>query len=140
MSSHAVNRRLTWNSFPERQDTETAEDLTFHFTVANNSPDIILDSPCSPHGSATDFYGSCVFRQEFDHSMKRSFNQRTLVLITTHEFPAFFVHLLKQMTSSGVISDPTTLETAYNQMLTWPPPSLGKHELPFMGSMLTLEM
>ncbi|KAF2807881.1 uncharacterized protein BDZ99DRAFT_67964 [Mytilinidion resinicola] len=131
---------ICFNSFPERQDTETAADLTFHFTIPNNSPDISLDSPCSPHGSATEFYGNAVFRQEYDHSMKRSFNQRTLVMITTHEFPAFFIHLLKEMTSSGVISDPTALETAHNQMLTWAPPSLGKHELPFMGSMLTLEI
>ncbi|OCK81219.1 hypothetical protein K432DRAFT_296062 [Lepidopterella palustris CBS 459.81] len=131
---------ICFNSFPERQDTETAEDLTFHFTIDNNSPDVSLGSPCPPYGSATTFYGCCVFRQEFDHSMKRSFNQRTLVLISNHEFPAFFLYILKQMTFSGVIGDPTALEAAYTQMLTWPAPSLGRHRLPFMGSLITLEI
>ena len=127
-------------SFPERQDTETTEDLVFNFTIANNSPEISLSSPSAPHGSPTQFYGCCVFRQELDHSEKRSFNQRSLVLISNHEFPAFFAHLLKQMTATGAISDPSALEAAYSQMRNWPSPRLGRHELPFLGSMITLEM
>ncbi|KAF2197520.1 DUF1630-domain-containing protein [Delitschia confertaspora ATCC 74209] len=131
---------ICFNSFPERQDSETAEDLVFNFTIANNSPDVSLESPCAPHGSPTNFHGCCVFRQELDHSMKRSFNQRSLVLISTHEFPSLFAHMLKQMTVTGVISDPAVLEAVYSQMVAWPTPSLGKHELPFLGSMITLEI
>jgi hypothetical protein len=104
-------------SFPEQQNTETAEDLAFNFAVTNNSPDIKLASPNAPHGSADTFYGTCVFRQEFDHSMKRSFNQRTLVMISHHNFPSFHHRLLQKMTETGVISDPVTLQAAYNQML-----------------------
>lgn len=44
------------------------------------------------------------------------------------------------MTESGVISDPTTLEAAYTQMTAWPPPSLGRHELPFLGSLIILDI
>ena len=62
------------------------------------------------------------------------------MLISNHEFTSFFLHLLKQITSSGVISDPAALEAAYSQMLAWPVPSLGRHELPFMGSTITLEV
>jgi len=129
-----------FNSFPERQDTETAEDLTFHFTVRNHSPDILLSSPYSPHGSASTFFGYCVFRQEMDQTMKRSFNQRTLVLISNHDFPGLFFRMLHQMTSSGMISDPNALEAAFTHVSSWPPPSIGRHELPFLGSMIELDI
>jgi hypothetical protein len=127
-------------SFPEQQNTETAEDLAFNFAITNNSPDVKLSSPNAPHGSADTFYGSCVFRQEFDDSMKRSFNQRTLVLISHHNFTSFHNQLLQRMTESGLISDPTTLEAAYTEMSSWAPPALGRHDLPFLGSMLALDI
>lgn len=44
------------------------------------------------------------------------------------------------MTETGVISDPTTLEAAFTQMEAWPPPRLGRHDLPFLGKMLTLDV
>jgi hypothetical protein len=103
-------------SFPEQQNTETAEDLAFNFTVTNNSPDLKLGSPNSPHGSADLFFASCVFRQEFDDTMKRSFNQRSLVMISHHNFTSFNNRILQVMTETGVISDPTTLEGAHAQM------------------------
>ncbi|KAH9864640.1 hypothetical protein J1614_010575 [Plenodomus biglobosus] len=131
---------ICFNSFPEQQNTETAEDLSFNFAITNNSPDIKLSSPNAPHGSADTFYGSCVFRQEFDDTMKRSFNQRTLVMISHHNFTAFYHQILQRMTESGVISDPTTLEAAFTQMGAWKPPCLGRHDLPFLGSVLTLDI
>ncbi|EAT89773.2 hypothetical protein SNOG_03042 [Parastagonospora nodorum SN15] len=51
--------------------------------------------------------------------MKRSFNQRTLVMISHHNFPSFHHQLLHKMTETGVISDPVTLQAAYNQMFAW---------------------
>ncbi|KAF1949283.1 hypothetical protein CC80DRAFT_497598 [Byssothecium circinans] len=131
---------ICFNSFPEQQNTETVDDLAFNFTIANNSPDIPLSSPQPPHASPDTFYAACVFRQEFDHTMKRSFNQRTLVLITNHNFHSFYSRILHQMTLSGHISDPATLEAAHSQMITWPAPSLGKQELPFLGSVVTLDV
>src|ERR1051326_5002324 len=113
----ACHRRMplidTSSSFPERHESETTGDLMFNFTIGNNSPDITLGSPHTPHGSPNYFFGSCVFRQEYDHSMKRSFNQRSLTLISNHDAPAFFLAMLKQLTASGLISDPSALEAAY---------------------------
>lgn len=131
---------IAFNAFPEQQNTETSDDMTFTFQISNNSPAIPLTSPQPPHGSPSKFYASCIFRQEYDDTIKRSFNQRTLVLISHHSFLAFHSQLLQRMTRSAVISDPTTLETAYAQMLAWPPPSLGRHELPFLGSLITLDI
>ncbi|KAL6157356.1 hypothetical protein ACJQWK_06509 [Exserohilum turcicum] len=131
---------ICFNSFPEQQNTETAEDLCYHFAITNNSPDIQITSPNAPHGSADTLYGSCVFRQEYDGSMKRSFNQRTLVLVSHHNFTSLNYRILHKMTESGYLSDPTTLEAAYSQMNTWMPPSVGRHDLPFMGTMLRLDI
>ncbi|KAF2746887.1 hypothetical protein M011DRAFT_494713 [Sporormia fimetaria CBS 119925] len=130
---------ICFNSFPE-QSAETAEDLSFCFAISNNSPEISLSSPHAPHGSSSTLYASCVFRQEFDDTMKRSFNQRSLVLLSHHNFPSFFQTLLRQMTKSSPICDPAILEAAYSQIITWPAPSLGRHELPFFGSIITLDI
>ncbi|KAL5118429.1 hypothetical protein ACEQ8H_003605 [Pleosporales sp. CAS-2024a] len=131
---------LCFNSFPEQQNTETAQDLAFTFAVPNNSPDVQLPAPCAPHGSPDTFYATCVFRQEFDHSRKRSFNQRTLVVVSHHNFPALHRRLLQQMTETGHISDPRTLHAAYNHMFAWRPPRVGRHELPFLASVITLDI
>ncbi|KAI8938966.1 hypothetical protein NX059_004814 [Plenodomus lindquistii] len=72
--------------------------------------------------------------------MKRSFNQRTLVLISHHNFTAFYHKVLQTMTASGVISDPKTLDAAFAQMDSWAPPHLGRHDLPFLGNMLVLDI
>ncbi|TKA67537.1 hypothetical protein B0A49_07620 [Cryomyces minteri] len=72
--------------------------------------------------------------------MKRRFAQKTLVLISTHEFPALFLRLLHQITSSGTIGNPTILEAAYVEMAKWPPPSHGRQQLPFLGSVIELDI
>ncbi|KAF4540936.1 Glycoside hydrolase clan GH-D [Lasiodiplodia theobromae] len=127
-------------TFPEQQTPEMGEDLSFQFSIRNRSPDVLLSSPCAPHGSPSTFYGSCLFRQEFDGTTKRSYNQKSLVLISNHNFPAFYMKLLQQMTSSGILCDPNTFEAACTQISAWPPPSIGRHELPFLGSLLVLEI
>jgi hypothetical protein len=114
--------------------------MTFNFVINNNSPDINLSSPNAPHGSPSKFYGCCIFRQEFDDRMKRRFNQRTLVIISHHPFLSFYTTLLHKMTETNVISDPTALEAAYSQMTAWPSPALGRLELPFLGSMISLDI
>lgn len=131
---------ICFNSFPERHDTEMHEDLCFQFSIHNGSPDIRLDSPCPPYGSPSELYGHCIFRQEYDHNTKRAFSQKSLVLISNHDFPAFYLDTLQKLTRSGLISDPNALEAACSQISSWLAPSVGKHELPFMGSLLMLEM
>ncbi|KAF2711431.1 hypothetical protein K504DRAFT_475286 [Pleomassaria siparia CBS 279.74] len=131
---------ICFNSFPEQQNTETAQDLTFNFNIGNNSPEINLSSPQAPYGSPNTFHGCCVFRQELDLTMKRSFNQRTLVLLSQHNFISFYSRLLHQITETGVLSDPTVLEEAYSQMHVWEAPSVGRHDLPFMGERIILDI
>lgn len=131
---------ICFNSFPERQDSETIEDAYFTYTLRNNSPDVMLDSPNAPYGSSTELYGHCVFRQQYDQMTKRSFNQKSLAIIANQPFPAFFLALLHKMAAAGDILDPTMLEAVYHQVSGWPVLSNGQHELPFMGSLISLEI
>jgi hypothetical protein len=131
---------ICFNSFPERQDTEISEDAYFHFVIRNNSPDISLQSPKAPYGSSSLFFGNSVFHQEFDSVTKRSFSQKALVIISNHDFPSFFKTLLQIVISSGFISDPTRLEAACSEISSWSAPTVGRQELPFLGTLLTLEM
>lgn len=131
---------ICFNSFPERQDSEFPEDAHFHFTIRNSSPDISLHSPSAPFGSSSLLFGSSVFRQEFDSVTKRSFSQRALVIISSHEFSSFFAEILRIVTKTEVISDPTRLEVACSEISKWPPPVIGRQRLPFLGTVLELEM
>lgn len=131
---------MCFNSFPERQDSEVIEDAYFTYTVRNTSHNIRLESPNSPHGSSTELYGSCVFRQQYDQMTKRSFNQKSLVIISNQPFSAFFLALLQKMAAAGNILEPSMLEAVHHQVSSWPAPSGGRHELPFMGSLILLEI
>ncbi|KAF2147450.1 uncharacterized protein K452DRAFT_217484 [Aplosporella prunicola CBS 121167] len=138
--SQADLSAICFNSFPEQHNAETLQGLSFQFTIRNRSPDILLSSPCSPYGSPSNLFGNCVFRQEFDQTTKRSFNQKSLVLISNHNFPAFYMRMLHQMALTGISLDPNIFEAACSQIAAWPPPSIGRHELPFMGSLLAVEI
>lgn len=137
---HYLTKVDLFQSFPERQDTEPSDDITFHFNVRNNSPDISLHSPGQPYGSSDTLFGTCLFRQEYDNMTKRSYNQKSLVLISTHEFPAFYTKLLEIVTDRGLISDPSRLEVVCSEMSTWGPPIIGNQTLPLLGYILPLEM
>ena len=81
-----------------------------------------------------------MFRQEYDRMTKRRFNQKSLVLVSNHDFPAFFMNLLRIVVTGSSIGDPTRLEVACSQIESWPPPVIGKQDLPFFGGMITLDM
>jgi hypothetical protein len=81
-----------------------------------------------------------VFRQEFDNMTKRSYNQKSLVLISNHDFPAFHGKILHIITDIGLISDPSRLEAVCSEISTWSPPSIGQQSLPLLGYILSLEM
>jgi hypothetical protein len=131
---------ICFNSFPERHDHEWTDDMYFTFTIRNNSEDISLMSPAPPYGSPDLFYGVSVFRQEHDSIMKRSYNQKSLVIISNHEFPALFMNMLRILTADGVISNLTRLEAACAQVQSWPAPKVGLQALPFLGTVFNVDV
>jgi hypothetical protein len=131
---------ICFNSFPERQDGETLDDMYFSFILKNTSPDINLSSPTPPYGSPNHFHGTTVFRQEHDELSKRSFNQKSLVLVSNQEFPALFINTLRAIATGAALGDLARLEAAFSQIESWPPPRIGKQDLPFLGGIIALEM
>lgn len=131
---------ICFNSFPERHDGDIQEDMYFNFTIRNNSPQINLSSPSPPYGSSDQIYGVSVFRQEYDATTKRSFNQKSLVIMSSHEFPVFFMNLLRIIVTGSNLGDITHLEAACAQIEAWAPPRIGKQQLPFLGCVMTLDM
>jgi hypothetical protein len=131
---------ICFNSFPERHDGDIQEDMYFNFNLRNNSPDINLSSPSPPYGNADQFHGVSVFRQEYDGTTKRSFNQKSLVIISSHDFAVFFMSLLRVITTGSNLGDVARLEAACAQVEGWPPPRIGKQELPFLGGIITLDV
>jgi len=131
---------ICFSSFPERHESGTLGDIYFTYTLVNNSLDINLNSPLPPYGSPHLLYASCVFRQEYDKLSKRSYNQKSLVIIANHEFPAFFMNILRTLVSGASIGNVSRLEVACAQLASWMPPRIGKQELPFLGTLLDLDM
>ncbi|KAL9064764.1 MAG: hypothetical protein Q9157_007716 [Trypethelium eluteriae] len=112
----------------------------FHYTINNHSPDVQLQSPHPPYGSPSFLFASCVFRQEADRLSKRNYDQKTLIIVSHHEFPSFFLRIVRDITARDVISNPDALMAACGQIAQWQPPSMGKQTLPFLGSLLELHI
>lgn len=128
-------------SFPERHDAEDSADAYFHFTIKNQSTNIELSSPRSPHGSSTLFHGNCVFRQEYDRQTKRRFNQKSLVLISHHEFTALFRQVLHAIIAHDhALSDPDRLEAVTAEMANWISPGIGQLQLPLFGRVFNFDI
>ena len=85
-------------------------------------------------------FASCIFRQEEDRLSKRNYDQKSLIILSHHEFPSLFLRLLRDLTAKSVVNDPDALIAACAQIAQWAPPSVGKHNLPFLGSILELHM
>lgn len=85
-------------------------------------------------------FASCVFRQEADSLSKRNYDQKTLILVSHHEFPSFFLRLVRDLTARDVINNPDALISACGEIAQWQPPSMGKQTLPFLGALLELHM
>jgi hypothetical protein len=131
---------LSFSSFPERHESDVLQDIYFTYTLNNNSLDINLNSPLPPYGSPDLLFASCVFRQEYAKLSKRSYDQKSLVIVSNHEFPAFFMNILRILVSGAAIGNVSRLEVACAQIASWPPPRIGKQELPFLGTLLDLDM
>jgi hypothetical protein len=71
---------------------------------------------------------------------KRKYEQKSLIIISHHDFPSFFLRLVRDITADDVISNPDALRAACSQIAQWPAPALGKQVLPFQASLLELQM
>lgn len=124
-------------SFPERSNPETLGDSAFHFKFRHSSPDV-AHSPSDP--DPEHWYGFCLFRQQHDVTAKRKFRQKSLILVSQHEFPPLFSYIVKTISMLEFTVSPALLESACSNIAQWGPPQIGIKELPFLGEILEVHM
>ena len=128
---------LHCSSFPER-NSDSVGDVEFHFRFRHSSNELILERDHDEDSAY--WYGFCLFRQQKDLAVKRHFRQKSLVLISQHNYASLFRHLVKTVALIDFDVGSTIVESACANIASWNPPEIGHQELPFLGSLLTVHM
>lgn len=128
---------ICFNSFPER-NSDTVGDVEFHFRFRHSSSQLVLEADHDE--DAAYWYGFCLFRQQKDITVKRHFRQKSLVLISQHNYATLFRHLVKTVALIDFDVSPTIVESACANIASWNPPEIGHQELPFLGSLLKVHI
>ena len=128
---------LMGSSFPEKSNSDTVEDSAFHFKFRQTSPNVLY---AETEDDPAHWYGYCLFRQLHDVSAKRNYRQKSLILISQHDFPPLFGHIVKTISLLGFAVSPALIESACSNIAGWGPPEIGMKELPFLGEILEVHM
>ena len=124
-------------SFPERTNSDATEDSAFHFRFRHSSPDVLCQTA---NEDPAYWYGFCLFRQQRDTAVKRNYRQKSLVLVSQHDYAPLFAYLIKTISLLDFEVSPTLIESACSNIAAWGPPEVGLQELPFLGSLLDVHM
>jgi len=86
-------------------------------------------------------YGYSHFTQKRDSGSKRGYEQRSVVILTQHQYPALFSSLISIFGPLFQTHGTPMLEAACHNIATWHDPTPGATvELGFLGSVLYLEL
>ncbi|RDB25779.1 Protein DENND6B [Hypsizygus marmoreus] len=86
-------------------------------------------------------YGFAHFTQKRDSTSKRGYEQRSVVILTQHQFPALFSSLISIFGPLFQAHGIPMLEAACHNIATWRDPAAGETlELGFLGSVLHVEL
>ncbi|RPA98879.1 hypothetical protein L873DRAFT_1828314 [Choiromyces venosus 120613-1] len=135
--SRADLQTICFSSFPERTNSDTTEDSAFHFRFRHSSPDVLCQTT---NEDPAYWYGFCLFRQQRDTAVKRNYRQKSLVLVSQHDYAPLFAYLIKTISLLDFAVSPTLIESACSNIAAWGPPEVGLQELPFLGSLLDVHM
>ncbi|TGZ81210.1 hypothetical protein EX30DRAFT_340852 [Ascodesmis nigricans] len=131
--SSADIEQICISSFPEKSNSDNLSSSSFHFKFRHSSSNI-PHTP-SPH-DPSHWYGYCLFRQKYDPTAKRSYRQKSLILVSQHEFPPLFQHVVKTIGMLAFDVSPAVVESACSNIAAWGKPQIGVRELPFLGEIL----
>ncbi|KIY68703.1 DUF1630-domain-containing protein [Cylindrobasidium torrendii FP15055 ss-10] len=85
--------------------------------------------------------GFVYFTQRRNAALKRGYEQRSVVILTQHEYPTLFAAMSSVFGPLFAQHDVPMLETACHNIATWPDPTPGTIlELGFLGSVLQVEI
>ncbi|EIM91458.1 DUF1630-domain-containing protein [Stereum hirsutum FP-91666 SS1] len=86
-------------------------------------------------------YGFSHFTQRRDSTVKRGYEQRSVVILTHHPYPALFMSVLSKLGPLHQLHGDAILEVACHNILSWSAPTPGKVvELGFLGSVLHVQL
>jgi hypothetical protein len=112
------------------------EESLFHFKFRHSSPNVLLEAT----DDSANWYGYCLFRQKRDTSVKRHYVQKSLILLSQHDFPPLFSHIVETVSMLEFSVSPALIESACSNIADWGPPQTGIRELPFLGEILEVHM
>ncbi|KAL1744012.1 hypothetical protein HDZ31DRAFT_39588 [Schizophyllum fasciatum] len=86
-------------------------------------------------------YGFAHFSQRKDASIKRGYQQRSVVVLTHHQYPALFSAVMSLLGPLYEEHGVPMLESACHNIATWPPPAPGSTvELGFLGNVIQAQI
>ncbi|KAI6155086.1 hypothetical protein BKA82DRAFT_996737 [Pisolithus tinctorius] len=141
--SPSETENIAFSAFPDSlQFDQGTEVHSFRIRVFPDS----LHTPCQdsfkrPEPLDGFMYGFSYFSQKRDSNSKRGYRQSSLVLLTHHQYPAFFTSVVSKLGPLFQNHGITMLETGCHNVANWPSPSPGSTlELGFLGSVLHVEL
>ncbi|KAJ7187904.1 hypothetical protein C8R46DRAFT_1205136 [Mycena filopes] len=134
----AESENIAFSAFPDSPQFEDgSQDHSFRI---RESP-LPLPSDRRPAPKDGFIYGFAHFTQRKDGSSKRGYEQRSLVVLTHHPYPALFARITALLGPLFQEHGLPMLEAACHNIATWRDPTPGMNdELGFLGTVLSVEI
>ncbi|KAF8626595.1 hypothetical protein AX17_006513 [Amanita inopinata Kibby_2008] len=134
----AESENIAFSAFPDSSQFEEGSQI-HSFRIREQIQSVVAEKrPPTKDGF---IYGFSHFTQKKDPSSKRGYRQRSVVILTQHQYPAFFSCLSSIFGPLYDAHGLPMLESACHNIATWRDPSPGQTmELGFLGSVLHLEL
>ncbi|KAF9433461.1 Protein dennd6a, partial [Entomortierella beljakovae] len=131
------SKNICFSSFPD-SNTFDVGDTVFNFRIRSATAGRAATGPTTDAGF---LYGYVFFRQKQDPSIRRGYFQKSVVLLSQHPFIGLFSKLVSVLGPAYFEVGKPMLEAAFHNMATWRPPTTeGLMELPFMGTLLQVQL
>ncbi|KAF7317803.1 UDENN domain-containing protein [Mycena kentingensis (nom. inval.)] len=134
----AEAENIAFSAFPDSPQFEEGTQ-NHSFCIREHSLPLLSDRR-SPSKDGF-IYGFAHFSQRKDGASKRGYEQRSLVVLSHHAFPALFVRICALLGPLFVEHGLPMLESACHNIATWLDPTPGLiAELGFLGTVLNVEL
>lgn len=130
---------IAFSSFPDSAQFEQGSQA-HSFRIRE---DETMDVPSEKRPPTIDgyIYGFVHFSQRKDASIKRGYQQRSVVILTHHQYPALFSAVTTLLGPLYEQHGVPMLESACHNIATWPPPTAGASvELGFLGNVIQVQI
>ncbi|KAJ6570082.1 hypothetical protein DFH09DRAFT_1362744, partial [Mycena vulgaris] len=133
----AEAENIAFSAFPDSPQFEDGSQ-DHSFCIRDHALSLGDRRPAAKDGF---IYGFAHFTQRKDSSTKRGYEQRSLVILTHHPYPAFFARITALLGPLFQEHGLPMLEAACHNIATWSDPIPGMiAELGFLGTVLTVEL